>query len=278
MAYTDAAAVAAALRLAPDTTLATAAASGATILNLTGKLTADQTPIYPGMTLALDQFAPVVREVVTVTGAVTGSGPYAVPVSSLANAHVAGSPVKEASRFSDVIDAASGMVDAICQQTAGAFAAQSWTETVWAQVQDDGRLHCFVTGRNVTAFTSYAWSLDDGISGTVDPSLLLWRDFEVWARPLTAAGVSPSATQATSTLPTWAYRKQIPVTVTYTAGYASMPADIAQSAAILAARLFKEGDAGFSDITGNPQTGTFSFGRAVPKHVEVMLLPRRRWG
>lgn len=275
--YTDAATVAAALRMSPDTSLSLACAAGATALTVESNMTPDQTPLYVGMSLTLDQYNPTLRETVTVAGVVTGTGPYTVPVSATANAHVQGAPVKETSRLADVIGAASALVDAFCWQEAGAFASQAWTETMRGQVQDDGRLYCAVTGRIISAVTAYAWKTDNGDSGTVDPSLLIWDDYQLWALPLSEAGTGPTTAQLASTLPASPSLKNVLVTVSYTAGYATIPADIARSAAIVAARLYKENDAGFSDITGSATTGTFQYSKAVPKHVEVMLLPRRRW-
>lgn len=270
--YLDAATVVAALREAPDTTLAASATVGATNLSLQSNLTADQTPIYPGMSLALDQYVAGLRETVTVTGAVTGTGPFTVPVSTLAYAHVAGVPVKECSRFLDVIGAASRLVDDFCYTAAGAFAQQSWTETVMGQMQTDGRLYARVSGRNATAVSSFAWATDDGSSGTVAPSNLRLDDYHVWALPLTATTSNPS----TDGLPDGPHWKNVTVTITYTAGYSPIPDDLARSAAIIAARLYKESEAGFADVTGSAETGVLEYRKAIPVHVRAMLTPWRR--
>lgn len=70
------------------------------------------------------------------------------------------------------------------------------------------------------------------------------------------------------------------VTVTYAGGYTDqdMPDDIRRSTAILAARLWKEKDSGYSDVIGNSDIGIFEYKKAVPRDVMAMLQQHKRVG
>lgn len=272
--YTDAATVAAALRLAPDTTLAAAVVQGATSLSLTANQTAAGVSLYPGMSLALDQFNPGAREVVQITGPVTGAGPYTVPIAATAGAHGLGAPVKECSAIEDVVAAASRLVDDATYTAAGAYAQQDWTETVEGQSLADGRIFARVTGRGISAVTAFSWQVyPDDTAQQVSLSALRWDDYEVWALP---SGLV-LATGEPSTLPAAAYLKHLLVTISYAAGYSPLPADLARAATVLAARMFKEGDTGFSDTIGDPALGVLTYKKGIPGDIAAILRPWRRW-
>lgn len=262
--YTDAAAIAAALRLAPDTILATPAGVSAVSLSLTANQVAGFGGIFTGMYLALDQFSSAVREVVQVTGIVTGTGPYAVPVTATLFAHGQGAPVKEVSQLQDVVGVASRMVDDATFTAPGAFGAQTLTETISSQGLSDGRLFTRVTGRNVTAITAIAWRFTPSdVLITLDSTQCTFDDYQVWSWPYQA-------------LP-WSFNKDVLVTLTYTSGYNPIPDDLKRAAAVIGARMFKEGDTGFSDVIGNSDMGLLQYKKGIPGDIALMLKPWRRW-
>lgn len=272
--YTDAATVAAALRILPDTALAAAVLPGATSLSLNANQTTRGIPLYPGMYLALDQFNPGAREVVQITAAVTGTGPYTVPVTATTYAHGSGAPATECSAIQDVVGAASRLVDDATFSAAGAFAQQAWSETVNGQVTADGRIFCQVSGRGVSAFSAFSWQvLPTDTAQVVPTSSLRWDDYQVWALP---NGVA-LATGEPAYLPINAAEKALIVTVAYTAGYSPLPDDLARAATVLAARLFKEGESGFSDTVGDPQLGVLTYKKGIPADIAAILKPWRRW-
>lgn len=263
-AYTDAAAVAAALRLSPDTTLAAPVSVGDQSISISANQVAGDSGIYPGMYLALDHFNLQTREVVQVTDAVTGVGPYTVPVTATVNAHVNGSPVKEVSALQDVVDAGSRLWDDACFTKPGAFAEQTWTETLVGQGTSDGRLFLLGSGRNITAVTSLQWQANpSGSVFALDPTQCTFDDYQLWA-------------WAPQALP-WPFNKNVYVTVTYTAGYNPLPGDIVRASTVLAARLYKEGDSGFSDVTANTDLGMLQYKKGIPGDIALMAKRWRRW-
>lgn|GEM_PF-3537357 len=272
--YTDAATVAAALRLPPDTSLAVQAQAGAAQIVLMAMTAAGGVPFYPGMSLALDQYNPGAREVVQITGPATGTGPYTVPVTALANTHPTGAPVKECSAIQDVVAAASRMVDDTTFCVPGAYAQQAWTETVEGQATVDGRLAARVSGRNVTAVSALSWVLNPQDAAQVaDLTAINWDDYTItlWPSASRTANGEPLAP------PPDPAQKRVLVTVSYTAGYSPLPPDLARAATVLAARMFKEGDSGFSDTVGNLVDGTLTFKKGIPNDVALILRPWRRW-
>jgi hypothetical protein len=75
-------------------------------------------------------------------------------------------------------------------------------------------------------------------------------------------------------------RGQVQVKATYTGGLGAaqtnLPADIQRAAAILAARYYKEGKAGLTDVIGVADVGTMVYTKAVPVEVERILDPYTR--
>lgn len=272
--YTDAASVAAALRMPPDTALVGATSAGATTLQIAANQTATSA-LYPGMSLALDQFNPARRETVQITAPVTGTGPYAVPVTATVNDHGDGAPVKEASAIADVVSAASRMIDDATYTSPGAFSQQSWTETVLGQGTPDRRLFFEVQGRNITSISSVSWQGNPGDNAVaLQPSQCQFDDFQVWVYP-GFYGTPQDVGPVGMTPPPFA--KHVIVQVTYEAGYSPIPGDLQRAATVLAARLFKAGDTGFSDVLANAEMGLLQYKKGIPGDIAVILRPWRRW-
>lgn len=258
--YTDAAAVAADLDLAPDTQLAAPVAAGATTLSVASTTLAGGRTLYVGMSLALDQFNPAVREVVQVTGAATGGGPYTVPVTPVANAHPAGAPVRECSTLVPVVTAACRLVDDLCRQPPQAFGPgpQTLTETVEGFPLPDGSVRLLASGRNLQSIQSATWVVDPATDQPQPVTSFRLDDYVV-----TVYGVA--------LFPVF---KRALFTLTYTYGFAPIPADITRAGTVLAARLWKERESGYADVVGTAETGILQYKRGVPKEVELLLA---RW-
>ncbi|WDL97804.1 hypothetical protein [Alicyclobacillus sp. ALC3] len=270
-AYTDAAAVAAALRLAPDTTLASEVGVGATSLALTSDQVAGASGLYVGQYLALDQYNLAVREVVQITGAITGTGPYTVPVTATTQAHVADAPVKEVSALQDVVGAGSRLWDDATYTAAGAFGQQTITETVRGIATTDGCILVQVTGRNVTGVSAISWQYaPGGQSFMLDPTVCTFDDYQVYAS-------WSSNSNSTSTAMPEPWQKHLVVTITYTSGYNPLPSDIVRASTVLAARLYKEGDSGFSDVLANTDMGLLQYKKGIPGDIDIMARRWRRW-
>ncbi|QQE80928.1 hypothetical protein [Alicyclobacillus sp. SO9] len=272
-AYTGAAAIAAALRLQPDTTLSSAASSTTQTIEIAANQVASGNGLYPGMYLALDYFNPAVAETVQITGAITGTGPYTVPVTALVNDHVVGAPVKEVSAIESVADAGSRLWDDACFTEPGAFAYQTVTETARGIAMTNGNILIQVKGRNVTSVSSLTWQYGPGDTAfTVEPSQCEFDDYQI-----TAWGPSTTSTPGFNGSVPAPYAKHLIVNVTYTSGYNPLPADIVRASTVLAARLFKEGDTGFSDVTANAELGMLQFKKGIPTDVAIMAKRWRRW-
>jgi len=274
-AYTDAAAVAAALRLAPDTTLIAPVAVGDMSISVSSNQNASGLGIYPGMWMALDQYNLGARESVQVTGEVTGTGPYTVPITAAANAHVQGAPVKEVSALQDVVDAGSRLWDDATYTAPGAFVQQQWTETVEGQATNDGRILVRVSGRNVQNIVSMAaygpnpasistWHTNPNNVPTYsfDTTDCTFDDYQIWIWPTNM----PSS-----------FLKHLIVSVTYNSGYEPLPSDIVRASTVLAARLYKEGDSGFSDVLANTDMGILQYKKGIPGDIALMAKRWRRW-
>lgn len=70
------------------------------------------------------------------------------------------------------------------------------------------------------------------------------------------------------------------VRVTFSGGLATsssgLPGDIVRAASVLAARYYKEGKTGLTDVIGMSELGTAQYVKAVPLEVKVLLAPYER--
>lgn len=257
--YTDAAAIAASLRLAPDTTLSVLANAGDQSITLESTQNASGNALYPGMSLALDYYLGQGREVVTIDSV---AGLTINLTSPLRFIHRIGSPVKEVSAINNAVGAGSRLVDDACSTAPGAFALQSYTETLLGNVDSKGRVFVGVTGRNVTLVSSFSWQespLDTPI--VVPVNQLTFDDYQMYAwdsAPRRAV-------------------KNLLVNVSYSAGFDPLPDDIVSAATVGGARLFKSGEAGFSDVIGNSDLGILSYKKVLPPDILLMLKHWKRW-
>lgn len=140
---------------------------------------------------------------------------------------------------------------------------ETLTEDRPGQVDQWGRLVLTVSKPSIGAITAMSYRTSPALSATaVDLTKVETEDFRVRADlGLTSLRGQP-----------------IRVSISYTGGYASgqIPQDIVHAATVLAARMFKSKDAGWSDVVGNAEMGTFTYSKVMPREVADILEIRRR--
>jgi hypothetical protein len=155
-----------------------------------------------------------------------------------------------------MVTAASRLIDDYCQHPLS-FDQETVTETVRAQVDKDGGLRVAVGKPVVISVSSFGWTYSPSISPVVIPTSQLWIEGYMVLAPDAGLG---------------AYRnKPIRVAMTYIGGYSPMLGDIVHAARVLAARFFKQKDAGWSDVVGVEQFGTLVYNKVMPREVREML-------
>lgn len=186
----------------------------------------------------------------------------------LSIAHGFGTILLDVTPFPDVVEAASRMVDDLTNTPADGWAYSSQaSETHKVKVNKDGDLTFALNMTPISAVQAISYQempFDDVYN--IAPERAWWDDGSYIIHVFTGWDV-PSTPFA-----------RAKVTVTYTGGYTAdtIPMDIKRSTAMLAARLWKEKDSGYSDIIGNNQTGTFIYAKAAPPDVIAMLNRHKR--
>ncbi len=159
--------------------------------------------------------------------------------------------------LSFLVTRASRVLDNYCQHPLN-FIQESITETVRAKVDNTGALLAPAGKPIVTAVTSFGWTTSPSIApNPINPSLL-WIDNNY---VVVAPDVDLSKLRG----------QRIRVTMTYTGGYNPLPDDIVHSAIVLAARFFKEKDAGFSDMVGVEGLGILQYAKVMPREIKQVL-------
>lgn len=212
----------------------------------------------------------------------------------LAQTHLVGEALEDVTALEHWAQAASRLVDA---ETLGApewFAAGVLVdETIPAQVNRDGNLK-LCTQRSpivsIQALTLQQSPMDPIVSVPVA---------NVWAPDSgeVKRGYSLTAYLANiggnTSLISWPFTPgtRLRAVLSYTAGFAfpsiasppagcpAPPADLVRFTAVLAARLWKEKDSGFSDVIGDPTTvGQTAYRKAIPADVRLGLAGWKRQG
>lgn len=259
-AYATVQDVASALDLPEAARLARDAQAGDTQLSL------DRPVAIPGGAIVLVGYRGQASETVTVRA----SDQTLYLSAGLTMPHPAGSLILDATPFPDVVEAASRMVDQLTYTPAGGWLfADNYTEIDDVKAGREGNLvlcvgHAPVKTVYEVRYQQAPWSPEWSA-----PVSRVWWDDEsyivrVWLQDFVPA------------LPF----SKVRVKVTYAGGYTldEMPADIRRATAILAARLWKEKDSGYSDVIGNTDFGVLQYTQAAPKDVLAMLQPRKRVG
>lgn len=254
--YTDTGRVAQALAFQAPETLNGAVSAGATSITLASTLPFDWTI---GSTLILDVNNPNLRETVTIAS-IAGN---TLTISATLNAHVAGSPVVNGTLVANYVSAASRWFDDATYNSAG-IAFESITDTKMGYLDNDGTLLIplskpLVLMQNVTSVT-FQNTVNDPID-TLDITKA-WIESKYMLRIAVSQDYFPRNGMAT---------------VTYSGGYNPIPDDITQAVTVIAARMYKQRDSGYSDVIGSADTGIMQYTKAVPPDVKIILNKYRRW-
>lgn len=257
MDYTDVGKVVKALAFQSPETLSGAVIAGATSIPISPTIPIDW---QVGVTLVLDANNPSLRESVEIMGAPVNN---TVPITATQFAHVAGAPVVNATIVADYVSPASQWFDSMTYTPAG-FGYESYTDTKDAYLSREGTL--------VVPLSKPKVKKSDVTSATYQPNV--WQDpltldlSKAWVRDdyfLEIAAPYPFSER----------RGQI--TVNYSGGYVNLPDDLTNAVTILAARLYKIRDSGYSDVIGNNDLGVFQYKKPIPSDVETIIRRYRRW-
>jgi hypothetical protein len=212
-----------------------------------------------GMFLLLDASNSTIDEQVTITS-ISGLN---VGITALVNSHTVNAPLVNITQLAEFIGPASRWFDGVTNTLAG-FGYESVTEVKMARINNDGYITVplskpLVLLANVTSATFQPTPLDP-----VDTLVLT----QGWIVENFYLDVIPTNT--------YAVLKGL-ATITYMGGYSPMPLDITQAVTVMAARFYKEKDSGYSDVVGSAEMGTFSYKKAMPLDVKVIVDTYTRW-
>ncbi|MCO7177019.1 hypothetical protein ACFP7A_01225 [Sporolactobacillus kofuensis] len=251
--------VASALNLTPTATVTQSANAGDI------QLYVDRPVSLPANALIIVGYKGQGSELATVKIA---SQQYITLQDPLSAAHGAGTILLDATLFPDVVEAASRLVDDLTLTPAEGWTYESVSaETHKVKADKNGDLTFSLNKTPVNAIQAISYQgmpFDDVYN--IAPERAWFDDGSYIIHVFTGRDV-PS-------LPLTMAK----VTVTYTGGYTpdTMPADIKRSTAMLAARLWKEKDSGYSDVIGNTDFGILQYTQAAPKDVLAMLQRHKR--
>lgn len=252
--YTDIASVVRALDTQNPMLLTASVAAGATALSLS--------QIMPGLTigstLLLDMNGSN-NETVTVT-AINGAS---VACSAVLHAHPQGCPVTDVTTLKQYLAPASRFIDeATCWH--GGFAYEDVTESLNAMIRTRYMVISlskpFVDASDVQTVSMLNPDYPES-SVPIDASRAWVENGYVLYVPVPYA-VGPMPARAC---------------VTYKGGFKTIPADIAQATAVMAARMYKERNSGYSDVVADSATGTIGYTKAMPADVAMIVRRRSRW-
>lgn len=233
------------------------------------ELTCDRPVAFASGALLLVGYKGQASETATVQS-VSADGTTVTLTAPLMLPHPAGTLLLNATPFPDVIEAASRLVDQLTYTPAGGWAfADQVTITRSVKVSRDGIAVFPVDHTPVKQV--YSMSVQTSPFDPVwdIPASQVWWDDGSYIVEAHLGDVGDLVALRT-----------VRVTITYAGGYTpdEMPADIKRATAILAARLWKEKDSGYSDVIGSTDFGILQYTQAAPKDVLAMLQPRRRVG
>jgi hypothetical protein len=154
---------------------------------------------------------------------------------------------------------ASRWIDNFCQVPLGFDQETATSENLRGIIDREGNL-LFAVGKAVANnITGLKWGLQPGHLVDLDPALC-WAQ---WGREFVVRWMGSSLGP---------YRgKPILVQVTYDGGFAEVPDELVHSGIIVAARAYKSRQAGFADVIGSAETGTYQFSKLAPSAVLTTL-------
>lgn len=169
--------------------------------------------------------------------------------------------------LSNMISAASRALDRRCTGVADESAHNYFAledvvgEVLTGQVSVDGSIFCYPHKPAIKSVSSF--SFQENIIGqayTVDTSRVEYVGLKVRAYP-TSIGFD--------------YPCKCRVTISYTGGFsgsaASLPDDLQELCTLLAIRLYREHETGYSDVIGIPELATKVYSKAWPIRLESQL-------
>lgn len=256
--YTDVGKVAASLAMQAPEILSLQATVGSTYITLNQNPPADW---QVGSQLLLDVNNSALRETVTIIGSPNNN---VVPISSTVNNHAEGAPVVNVTLLTPYISWASRWFDNVTNYSAG-FAYESILDTKEAYITNKGYI--------VVPLNKPVVNLSDVTTATYQSNPMDNVDILNlnYARIRDGYFLEVVA-------PRNYYDKSGIATITYSGGYKTLPDDIVWAVTVMAARMYKERDSGYSDIIGsNDMGGIFSYKKAMPADVKVIVQNYKRW-
>lgn len=257
MDYTDTGKVVEALAFQSPETLNTAANAGDTSITIAQSLPPDW---QVGATLVIDPHNPTLREAVMITNPPSGS---TIPVEALTNSHVAGAPVVNATIVNEYVGPASRWFESMTFTPAG-FGYEPYTDTKEAYVTNHGTIRVPLSKPKV--------AVADVTSVTFQTSVF----DDVRTLDLTKAWIQDDYFLEIG-LSYPPYTRQGQAVVQYSGGYQTLPDDLTNAVTILAARLYKIRDSGYSDVIGNSDLGILEYKKQIPSDVATIIRRYRRW-
>lgn len=187
----------------------------------------------------------------------------------LTNGWPAGTRLLDVTPFGPVAEAASRLVDALTWSPAEGFAYAEAEEVHHAVADRDGNLTVTVNRFPVREVLEFRYQERPWLPEWSAPVNEVWFEDDTYIVRAFVADFVPATPG-----------RRVRVKVHYVGGYqdGEMPAGIRRATAILAARLWKEKDSGYSDVIGSPDFGLLQYREAAPKDVVAMLSPWRRVG
>lgn len=213
-----------------------------------------------GDTLAIDANSDTNFEMVTIT-AIPSLNQF--NVTALTKSHSAGAPVVNATAVTPYIGAASRWFDSVTYTPEG-FAYETVNETKKAVVDSDG----FV----LVSLSKPLVDINDVMDVTFQNTPLDPID----TLDVTKAWVESDFLLRIAALNSY-YSRSGMATITYNGGFNPIPDDITQAVTVIAARMYKQRDSGYSDSIGSPDTGVMTYQKAMPADVKLIVNKYRRW-
>lgn len=255
--YTDAGRVAAALAFQSPETLSAGISAGAVSITLYQSAPGDW---QLGSTLVLDINNPALRETVTITAAPSDVD---ISISACVNSHAAGCPVVNVTAVEPYTAQASRWFDSLTYNKLG-FAYEAVTEAKEAYIDNDGYL--------IVPLSKPLVALSDITSVTFQPTPL----DPAQTVDLTKAWVENGNVLRAVPVVSSPNRRGM-ASASYTGGFNPLPDDLVLAVTMLAARLYKERDSGYSDVVGSADTGIMQYKKALPADVNAVVQRYRRW-
>lgn len=179
-----------------------------------------------------------------------------VTVSAFQFPHLLNVPVADVTTISDYLAPASRYFDSVMWRPQG-FAQESVTETLDGFIRR-GELVAYLGKPEVSTVASAQIMAPYALAQPIDleESYILGGDAFHAPMPMYSNG-------------------PVSVELSYTGGYSPLPADIAHATSVIAARMYKQRDSGFSDAIASDATGTYVYNKELPNEVK-QLIPRYR--